>query len=208
MNIFEIAVLRVLVKRQQPMKLSILVSGFPDDSEDDVLSAISSLKLQGYLVFEDYQPNGYISINRERRKEILQIVDSDIHMHKSQSLPDKEKTGIPLPLPIPVKKSPLQVAARHLMTPSVRTIAVSSLLIVGLVSVIGISLPTATSPDSQFVAYPGYMAYKKWNIAHADDDHESHKISSAPSYPPISASFLPLKDCNQKTLQEQQQQQT
>jgi hypothetical protein len=74
MNIFEIAVLRVLIKRQQPMKLSILVSGFPDDSEDNVLSAISSLKLRGYLVFDDYQPNGYISINSKafltRRKKL------------------------------------------------------------------------------------------------------------------------------------------
>jgi hypothetical protein len=205
MNVFEIAVLRVLIKRQQPMKLSILVSGFPDDSEDNVLSAISSLKLRGYLVFDDYQPNGYISINRERRKEILQIVDSDIHVDKFQSLPDKEKKAA---IPIPVKKSPLQVAARHLMSSSVRTIAVSSLLIVGLVSAIGISIPTATSPDSQFVAYPGYMAHKKWSITHADDDHEGHKISNTPSYPhspPIPASFLAIKDCNQKPLQGQQQ---
>jgi hypothetical protein len=153
-------------------------------------------------VFDDYQPNGYISINRERRKEILQIVDSDIHVDKFQSLPDKEKAGIP----IPVKKSPLRVAARHLMSSSVRTIAVSSLLIVGLVSAIGISLPTATSPDSQFVAYP-YMAHKKWSIAHADDDHEGHKISNTSPYPPppIPASFLTIKDCNQKPLQGQQQ---
>ncbi len=198
MNIFEVAVLRVLIKRQQPMKLSIVVSGFPDDSEDNVLSAISSLKLQGYLVFNDYRPNEYISINRERRKEILQIVDSDIQVHKLQSLPDKEKAGIQ----IPVKKSPRRFAARHLTTPSVRTIAVSSLVIVGLVSAIGISLPTATSPDSQFVAYPGYMAHNKWSVAHADDDNEGHKISSA-SYPPIPVSFLPLKDCNQNPLQQQ-----
>jgi hypothetical protein len=183
MNNFELAVLRVLIKRQQPMKLSIVVSGFPDVSEDNVLSAISSLKLQGYLVFNDYQPNEYISINRERRKEILQILD------------EKEKAGTP----IPVKKSSRQLAARHLTTPSVRTIAVFSLLIVGLVSAIGISLPTATSPDSQFVAYPGYMAHNKWTIAHEDDDHEGHKISSA-SYPPIPVSFLTLKDCNQKPL--------
>ena len=205
MNVFEIAVLRVLIKRQQPMKLSILVSGFPDDSEDNVLSAISSLKLQGYLMFDDYQPNGIISINRERRKEILQIVDSNIQEDKFQSLTDEKKKEAGTP--ISVKKSPLQAAARHLMSPSVRTFAVSSLLIVGLVSAIGISLPTATSPDSQFVAYPGYMAHKKWSIAHADGDHEGYKIPSTPPYPPppIPASFLALKDCNQKPLQGQQQ---
>jgi hypothetical protein len=74
-NTFEVAVLRILVKRQQPLKLSTLVSGFPDDCEDNVLSAVSSLKLHGFVVLDDYQPNGDVSINRERRKEILQIVD-------------------------------------------------------------------------------------------------------------------------------------
>jgi hypothetical protein len=199
-NTFEVALLRVLIKRQQPLKLSTLVSGFPDDSEDNVLSAVSSLKLQGYLVLDDYQPNGYVSINRERRKEILQIVDSDIHLHKFESLPVEEKDGIP----IPGKKSPLKVTARRLITPGIRTVAVSSLLIVGLVSAIGISLPAATSPDSEFVAYHHeYIAHEKWSSAHRADAHEGDKISSTP-YPPISASFVALKDCNQKPLQEQQ----
>jgi hypothetical protein len=200
-NTFEVAVLRVLIKRQQPLKLSTLVSGFPDDSEDNVLSAISSLKLQGYLVLDDYQPNGYVSINRRRRKEILQIVDSDIHLRKFESPHVEEKDGIP----IPGKKSPLKVTTRHLITPGIRTVAVSSLLIVGLVSAIGISLPAATSPDSEFVAAydHAYIAHKKWSSAHRADAHEGDKISSA-SYPPISASFVALKDCNQKPLQEQQ----
>ena len=202
MNTFEVAVLRVLIKRQQPMKLSTLVSGFPDDSEDNVLSAVSNLKFQGYLVLDDYQPNGYVSINRERRKEILQIVDSDIRLHKFQSPHVKEKDGIP----IPGRKSPLQVTARHLNTPGIRAVAVSSLLIIGLVSAIGFSLPTATSPDSEFVAayHHGYIAHKKWSSAHgADDDHEGDKIASALD-PPISASVVALKDCNQNPLHEQQ----
>jgi len=67
-NTFEVAVLRILIKRQQPLKLSTLVSGFPDDCEDSVLSAVSSLKLHGYLVLDDYQPNGYVSINRETKE--------------------------------------------------------------------------------------------------------------------------------------------
>ena len=202
MNTFEVAVLRVLIKRQQPLKLSTLVSGFPDDSEDNVLSAVSNLKFQGYLVLDDYQPNGYVSINRERRKEILQIVDSDIRLHKFQSPHVKEKDGVP----IPGKKSPLQVTARHLNTRGIRAVAVSSLLIVGLVSAIGFSLPTTTSPDSEFVAayHHGYIAHKKWSSAHgADDDHEGDKIASALD-PHISASVVALKDCNQNPLHEQQ----
>ncbi len=202
MNTFEVAVLRVLIKRQQPLKLSALVSGFPDDSEDNVLSAISSLKLQGYLVLDDYQPNGYVSINNARRKEILQIVDSNMRSDKTESLHHlKEKDGIS----IPEKKSPRQVTARRKIAPGIRTVAFSALLIVGLVSAVGISLPTATSPDSEFVAFHEYTAHKKWSDMHRADVHEGDRISSAPyPPPPLSASFVALKDCNQKPLQEQQ----
>jgi hypothetical protein len=198
-NTFEIAILRVLIKRQQPLKLSTLVNGFPDDSEDNVLSAISSLKLQGYVMLDDYQPNGYVSINKARRKEILQIVDSNIHSHKFESPHVEEKDGISTPR----KKSRHEITARHYIAPGIRTVGISSLLIVGLVSAIGISLPTATSPESEFVAYHEYTGDKKWSSAHRFDGREGDKISSA-SYPPISASFVALKDCNQKPLQEQQ----
>jgi hypothetical protein len=201
-NTFEVAVLRILIKRQQPMKLSALVNGFPDDSEDKVLSAVSSLKLQGYLVLDDYQPNGYVLLNKARRKEILQIVDSDIHSHASESLDGKEN-DVDSIISTPVKKSPRQVTARHRILPGIRTIVFSSLLIVGLVSAIGISLPTATSPDSEFVAYHEYTAHKKWSGEHRAGVHEDDKVSGA-SYPPMSASFVALKDCNQRPLQEQQ----
>lgn len=204
MNTFEVAVLRVLIKRQQPLKLSALVNGFPDDSEDSVFSAVSSLKLQGYLVLDDYQPNGYVSINKARRKEILQIVDSDIHLHEFESPQVKEKDD-DSSISIPGKKSPRQVTARHKIAPGIRTVAFSSLLIVGLVSAIGISLPTATSPESEFIAYHEYAAHKKWSGEHWAGVHDGDKISSAP-YPAMSASFVALKDCNQRPLHEQQQQ--
>jgi hypothetical protein len=200
-NTFEVAVLRVLIKRQQPLKLSALVSGFPDDSEDNVLSAVSNLMLQGYLVLNDYQPNGYVSVNNARRKEILQIVDLDIHSNKSESPHLKEKED---GISIPEKKSPRQVNARHQIAPGIRTIAFSSLLIVGLVSAIGISLPTATSPDSEFAAYHDSSIYKKWSGMHRADAHEGDKTLGAPYPPPLSASFVAVKDCNQKPLQEQQ----
>jgi hypothetical protein len=200
-NTFEVAVLRVLIKRQQPLKLSALVSGFPDDSEDNVLSAVSNLRLQGYLVLNDYQPNGYVSVNNARRKEILQIMDLEIHSNKFESPPLKEKED---GISIPEKKSPRQVTARHQIAPGIRTIAFSALLIVGLVSAIGISLPTATSPDSEFAAYHEYSIYKKWSGMHRADAHEGDKSPGAPDLPPLSVSFVALKDCNQKPLEEQQ----
>ena len=198
---FEVAVLRVLIKRQQPLKLSTLVSGFPDDVEDDVLSAVSGLKLCGYLVLDDYQPNGYVSVNRERRMEILRIVGSDIHSDKIEGPYTKEEASIP----VPDKKSPPpKIISRHKVSSGNKAIAISSLLIVGLVSTIGISIPVATGPDSELIAYHGYIAHNKWwGAVPGADEHQGEKFSSA-RYPPISHSFVALKDCSQTPLHQEQ----
>jgi hypothetical protein len=199
-NTFEVAVLRVLIKRQHPLKLSTLINGFPDDAEDNVLSAVSSLKLCGYLVLVDYQPNGYVSVNRERRKEILHIVSSNIHSDKFEGPYTKEEDNIPAP----GKKSPPQIIPRHKISPGNKAIAISSLLIAGLVSTIGISIPVATSPDSEFIAYPAYIAHNKWwSSVQGTDGHQGDEFSSA-RYPPVSHSFVALKDCSQKPLHQQQ----
>jgi hypothetical protein len=200
-NTFEVAVLRVLIKRQQPLKLSTLVSGFPDDVEDDVLSAVSGLKRRGYLALDDYQPNGYVSVNRERRMEILRIVGSDIHSDKFEGPYTKEEASIS----VPEKKSPPKIIiSRHNFSSGNKAIAISSLLIVGLVGTIGISIPVATSPDSELIAYHGYIAHNKWwSAVHGADDDQDEKFSSA-RYPPLSHSFVALKDCSQKPLHQEQ----
>jgi hypothetical protein len=199
-NTFEVAVLRILIKRQQPLKLSTLVSGFPDDCEDSVFSAISSLRLHRYILLDDYQLNGYISINRERRKEILQIVDSNIYLHKLEAPHTIENYNS---IPIKEKKSFGQIITRYPISQTIRTIAVSSLLIVGLVIALGSSMPT-TSPDTESVAYSQYMPpHKKWSGAYGADGHDGVKNPAPPSYSPAPASFVALKDCNQKPSQQQ-----
>ena len=197
MNTFEVAVLRILIKRQQPLKLSTLISGFPDDCEDSVLSAISSLKLHGYVMLDDYQPDGYVSINRDRRKEILQIVGSDISSRNLEVRHTKENHSS---IPIEEKKSFGQVIARDPISQRIRTIVISSLLIVGLVIALGSSSIPTTSPDTEFVAYHHYIAHKKWSSAYGADDHDGDKNSASP-YARPSASFVASKDCNQEQSQ-------
>jgi hypothetical protein len=193
-NTFEVAILRILVKRQQSLKLSVLVSGFPDDCEDSVLSAISSLRLNGYILLDDYRPNGYVSINRERRKEILQIVDSDIYSHNPKgSLIKEDYTDIP----IKEKGGFGQILARYPISQAIRAVGISSLLIVGLVIALGSGVST-TSPDTESVAYPQYMSYKKWSSAYEADEHDGIKNPDS-SYTPAPAAFVTLKDCPQKT---------
>jgi len=200
-NTFEVAVLRILIKRQQPLKLSALVNGFPDDCEDGVLSAVSSLRLQGYIMLNDYQPNGYVSLNRERRKHILQILDPDINSDKFEPLHTKEENHNSIS--IKEKKSFGKLIPRYPISQAVRTIAISSLLIVGFAIALGSSMPT-TSPDTESVAYHHqYMpSHKKWDVAYGADDHDGI-MNSTSSYTPAPASLVALKDCIQKPSQQQ-----
>jgi len=77
-DIYEIAVLRILVKKQHPMKVSNLVNGFPDNSGDNVLQAVSNLHFLGYISVYDSLPH-YVSLSKDMRKEVLQIVDPDLN---------------------------------------------------------------------------------------------------------------------------------
>ena len=199
MNTFEVAVLRILIKRQQqPLKLSVLVSGFPDDNEDSVLSAISTLRLQGYIVLDDYHPNGYVSINRERRKEILQIVDSDIYSHTPKSSPIKDGHS---DMDLKEKKRNFgQIVAKYPISQTIKALALSSLLIVGLVIALGSSVST-TSPDTESVAYHQYIPHEKWNDAYGIYDPDSIDDPASSSLT-ASAFFVSLKDCNQKPSQQ------
>jgi hypothetical protein len=72
-NTYEIAVLRILVKKHHPMKVSNLVKGFPDNSEDNVLQAISRLHFLGYVSVYD-TPVQSISLSRDTKKEVLKII--------------------------------------------------------------------------------------------------------------------------------------
>ncbi len=78
MNSYEVGILRILVKRQAPIKISDLISGFPDNSQGNVLHAISNLHSLGYvLIYGDYFP-GYLLLTKEKRREAIDIISSNI----------------------------------------------------------------------------------------------------------------------------------
>jgi hypothetical protein len=74
-NIFEIAILRIVIKRQKPLSISSLIEGFPNDSEDFVLQAINDLVRAGYIRYLYVGKMDHITYNEQKRKEILTIVD-------------------------------------------------------------------------------------------------------------------------------------
>ena len=75
---YEIAVLRILLKKRSAVEVSSLVDGFPDNSEANVLKAISNLHSLGYIGVSDSIFPRSISLNKSRRHEALRIVDPSL----------------------------------------------------------------------------------------------------------------------------------
>jgi hypothetical protein len=63
------------VKKQHPIKLSTLVDGFPDHSEDNVLQGVSNLHFLGYVSVSDFHSSKYIWLCKDVAKEVLNIVN-------------------------------------------------------------------------------------------------------------------------------------
>lgn len=78
MNSYEVAILRILVKRQAPIKISDLISGFPDNSGGRVLHAISNLHSLGYVLIYGAPFDGYLLLTKEKRKEAIKIISPNI----------------------------------------------------------------------------------------------------------------------------------
>src|SRR5215831_1972217 len=71
---YEIAVLRILLKKRSSVEISSLVNGFPDNSEANVLDAISNLYSLGYIRASDSLFPRSVSLNKSMRLEALRIV--------------------------------------------------------------------------------------------------------------------------------------
>jgi hypothetical protein len=78
MNSYEVAILRILAKRQAPIKISNLISGFPDNSGGRVLHAISNLHSLGYVLIYGPSFDGYLLLTKDKRGEAMKIISPNI----------------------------------------------------------------------------------------------------------------------------------
>ncbi len=88
MNVYETAILRILIKRNQhPITIHSMIEGFPDGSEVDVINAILHLKDSGLVSILPGFPEEeeYVIYNLEMKEKILKIIDPMV---------DKEKIDI------------------------------------------------------------------------------------------------------------------
>jgi hypothetical protein len=77
MNQYELAVLRVLLKSATPLSKSKVVNGFPDNSSDFVLSAISDLKQANFIVSRN-GGDEILELIKERKKDVLALINSKV----------------------------------------------------------------------------------------------------------------------------------
>src|SRR5438093_6593332 len=80
MNVFEVAILRIFVKRRKAIRISLLIHGFPDNSRADVLLAISKLNNLGFITLSNHYPEEEILIRKDRRREVFTIIDPSAHL--------------------------------------------------------------------------------------------------------------------------------
>lgn len=98
MNSFEIAILRILIRRNRyPITLHSLIDGFPDGSENSVIDAISKLKDSDFISMKPGFPleEEFIVYNSEKKKEILKIIDpiQELRIPINNNIDKFKKTG-------------------------------------------------------------------------------------------------------------------
>jgi len=131
---YEIAILRILVKMHHPMKVSNLVDGFPDDSEDYVLQAVSNLQFLGYVsIYGSLRE--FISLNKNVKKEVLRIVDP-CAFRASLSIKKASKTNANIAPEDQIKSDD----GRRRSKPIAITSTTVSLLLIGSIIIMTLSL--------------------------------------------------------------------
>jgi hypothetical protein len=148
-NSFEIAILRMVVKLQKPVSIPYLVGGFPNNSEDSVLWAIDNLLKLGFISYTYNEKRDYIIYNKEKRKEILKIIDplpdleSETETGQLFSVPKKEAKQQPF-LATGRKSSNNKRSCYLHKSHYLANIALgTSILAIGVVILFGSTIPTS-----------------------------------------------------------------
>jgi len=204
-NRFELAIVRVLVKRQDSLRVSSLIEGFPDYYLDHILLAMSNLNYKGYIFFSTYDSVVHISLKADKRREVLEIVDpfSDSHSivksehvdpvafyHHNADNNAKNKNG----------KRFFSTAISSLLT--IKTAAVGSFFVLGLMSIVGVlpagdnftnlnfnhgtspikQIPTALEPASHQYELSKYQRHSN------DDEATNHTLFAEHTHPGMNSS--------------------
>jgi hypothetical protein len=147
MDKYEIAILRVLLKNRDSIRISELVYGFPDNSTDFVFFAIESLKSLGYVRSDDF--GEYLSLSREKREEAISVVypdySSDLNNNYLYSRKSEKKESSQRPTPRSKSYSHADWGDSHLFQTMLAGITILGVSFVVLSSILSQSLYTSVN---------------------------------------------------------------
>jgi hypothetical protein len=183
-NSFEIAILRILVKMQKPVSIPFLVEGFPNNSEDFVLWAIGNLLKSGFISYLDNQKRDCIIYNKQRRKEILKIIDPlpDLETEPGQlfSIPKQELKEQKPVLTTDRRRgtSNKRLYSLHKHPYHTRIALAISILSIGSVIILGSMTPTSSIYRHLGLlgAYYHHNYYPSYNMAVYYDQLGNHSL--------------------------------
>ena len=170
MNTFEVAILRILIKRNQyPIAIHSLIEGFPDGSETSVIGALYNLVDSKFIskVYGEPLEEEYIIYNIEKKNEILKIIDPLQEM--KISIVNNKSNGIKINTE--KKQNKIQ---RSLINPITILMSVIFIVSVGMTTN---AMPTANDTTRVFDAGL-HSHHHKHGEAYGNKDNSSPKPSA------------------------------
>jgi hypothetical protein len=166
-NPFEIAILRIVIKRQKPLSISSVIGGFPSGSEDFVLQAINDLVGAGYIRYLYVEKTDHITYNKEKRKEILTIIDPlpELGIERQEEWLDSKKHSKHAPS---INNKMNNDNGRGYNTYNTqqhicKAALVMSMIVIGVVSIFSTAIPTADVYQSFRLSGSDYYYHSKNN---------------------------------------------
>ena len=207
MDIVEVAILRILFKKQNPTRTCSLIEGFPDDSKGNVLLAISTLNNLGYILLSGHYPYEYVLLNKDRRKEIMRILDPSVHSQyyldnltiqntrSNKGMIYHDQANESFEITTRTKER------RNSISPFGYVLTATFIFIFGFMSIAGLALPANNFDDNNFgspqLIYPhiyqrhfsfngDYLNSYQWhfNKINNDDLSGTHYLTPMNSSPP------------------------
>ncbi len=163
MHIFELAILRILVKRQNAIRISLLIDGFPDNSRADVLLAISRLNNLGFIILSNHYPDEDICLRKDKKKDVLAMMDPLTYL---PDRPDEDQKSHH-----PGKKS------ERILNPLSVALSILLVSIIGITGVLNNAIPIG-NVGGNYVGLVDNQHFGSYFHANLDELPNNHMIRS------------------------------
>lgn len=181
MNRFEIAILRIVFKNQNPISISRIIEGFPSGSEGSVLEAVSNLFELGYVFYLDPEKLGKVTYNKAKRGEILKIIDPPLF-----ELPEP-KAEVDQAASSKVKEDVRQAASTNKVKPMRQAnqigLLISSALLFSIITIF------STTPVTENISLNSKLLDSNYNYSHPSSPMFGFHDSKM--YPHTAGDFIP-----------------